>query len=285
MEDASLSLYFGLKDGERAELEVVARAAIEWATSVRIAAGIIEPRSSIQINIVSADEGSIRINTILDWTEEQLAKIQEGAGRRPRITALALGLSVFVLVDAGPTYEYWLGEEEKLELSQEDREAIDGLMERISESEEVKKANRKFFSELEKDPSIRSVGISPGRDEPLVFSLPSSKFSERTGLWELQIEEPEGRPAEKEDEVILRRAVLENAPRKWRFTSSTTGQDFSALMQDEKFLNDLEAGTVEQNIRIGIGMKIRMKFKEVWDGENWIPVDGSWVVTRVISIG
>ena len=69
MTDDSISLYFSLKPGEKADLEVIATAALEWLESARAAAREIEPSAQIRVELVDADESSLRLNTILDWVE------------------------------------------------------------------------------------------------------------------------------------------------------------------------------------------------------------------------
>ncbi len=63
----AISLYFRLKDGEKADLEVVAAAAIQWVETLRAAAAIIDPSARINVELLDATEGSLRLNTVLSW--------------------------------------------------------------------------------------------------------------------------------------------------------------------------------------------------------------------------
>jgi hypothetical protein len=94
--DGSISLYFTLKPGEKADLEVVATAALEWLESARAAAREIEPNAQISVELVDADESSLRLNTILDFIESQLDKIEKGGSHHPRLRRLAIALAIFI---------------------------------------------------------------------------------------------------------------------------------------------------------------------------------------------
>jgi hypothetical protein len=54
--DSDLSLHFKLKDGEKADLEVVAAAMLAWVDALRSAALTIDPSSELKVEIVDADE-------------------------------------------------------------------------------------------------------------------------------------------------------------------------------------------------------------------------------------
>jgi hypothetical protein len=83
---------------------------------------------------INAHEGSLSINNVLNWGETQLERIPY-----PRLTATALGLALFLWIDAGPTADYWFGEPDQIELSDEDRDLLNKLLELMSKSDELKK--------------------------------------------------------------------------------------------------------------------------------------------------
>lgn len=270
--DTSLSLYFDLYEGRKADLEVVSRAAIEWVNSMRLAAQMIDPDINVRVEFIDAHEGSLSINNILNWGETQLEKIPH-----PRLTATAFGLALFLLTDAGPTSEYWFGDPDQIELSAEDRELLNEILEQISKSEELKKTNRKFFKTVSSDPAIKSVGICEKPGEEPAFSVPSSQFGERSGLWG-EDDEPEKRTTERISDVVLEGADLSDADRVWRFRDVVTGLPFTAKMRDEEFADTLRGDGISENLRIGIEMKIHIKFKEE-------RVDGDWrSITSTIEV-
>lgn len=279
--DRSLSLYFQLHHGRSADLEVVSQAAIEWVNSVRVAAEMVVPGLEVKVQLINAHEGSLSLNTVLDWGEERIEKLTEV--KHPRLLATAIGLAVFLVVDAGPTAEYWLGEPDKLELTDEDRERIDTFLERISQSEEVKKSGRRFFQVLVRDPAVSSVGVCEKPGEPPMITVKSDRFAERSGLFEVP-ELKQDRDSERVSDVILETPDLSGRDRKWRFLDKETGIPFTAKMRDASFIASLEKGGVNENLRIGIELQIHIRFKEHFVDGEWVSDPSTIEVIRV-SLG
>ncbi|MGE8940761.1 hypothetical protein ACO2I3_02500 [Leptospira interrogans] len=130
MTEANLTLYFGLKKGEKADLEIVAAAALHWVGALRAAAREIDPTAEIRVELVDAVESSLRLNTILDWAESTLERIEVGSGKYPRLKRLAIALAVFLPTVGHPTYEFYFGNDVAA-LTQEDRRRLDQLLERL----------------------------------------------------------------------------------------------------------------------------------------------------------
>lgn len=276
----SLSLYFGLQEGRKADLEVVSLAAVEWARAVRIAATMLDPNLKVRIELVSAHEGSLSLNTVFDWAEDKLGKFDPKMAKHPKLFKTAIGLAIFLIVSAGPTTEYWIGEENKIELVEEDRERLDKLFGIIAQSEELKSTNQKFFSILSRDPAISSIGIAEKPGAGLIFSVPSEQFAERSGLWEWYEEVPE-RTSTRQSNVILESPDLSDANRVWRFKDIATGISFTAKMKDEGFLQSLKEGWINENLRTGIEMRIQIKFKEHLVDGTWQTIPSTIEVIRV----
>jgi len=194
----AISLYFTLKPGEKADLEVIATAALEWLESARAAAREIEPGAQIHIGLVDADESSLRLNTILDWAESQLDRIDKGGGRHPRLKKLAVALAIFGATTGVETYRIYFAPERAVSLREDDRKLIEEnshmlheLIERTQKNPEVGVRRQKFFKTLERDQSITGAGISEGpRIDPIVM-IPSNQFAEKSGLWAIAEDNPE----------------------------------------------------------------------------------------------
>ncbi|WP_372574421.1 hypothetical protein [Ruegeria jejuensis] len=264
--DNTVSLYFGLHEGKNADLEIISRAAIEWVNSIRHSAKMIDPSLDIRVEFVNAHEGSLSINTILDWGEAQLERLEKI--KHPRLAKLAVALAIFLMIDAGPASDYWFGSPDELELSQEDRKLLNNFLEEISRSEELKNSNRNFFNVISNDKAVSFVGVCEAPGSPPAYSVPSSQFGERSGLWE-QEADPNERFAERVSDVVLETPDLSNEDRKWRFLDIATGKRFTAKMRDEEFVNLLASGGIEENLRMGIKMQIQIRFTERL-------VDGEW---------
>jgi hypothetical protein len=147
MSDDSIGLYFKLKPGEKADLEVVATAALEWLESARAAAREIEPDARINVGLVDADEASLQLNTVLEWVESELERIDRGGGRYPRLKKLAVALAIFVPTTGVGTYKLYFGPQHEGALKEDDRKLIEEnrrllheLIERTQKNPDVGKA-------------------------------------------------------------------------------------------------------------------------------------------------
>ncbi len=62
-----LSLYLALKEGETADLEVAAMTAIAWSKLIKDTAYIIDPSSKVHVKLVGNADGSLSINSVLEF--------------------------------------------------------------------------------------------------------------------------------------------------------------------------------------------------------------------------
>lgn len=299
----TLSLYFGLHEGKKADLEVVSRAAIEWVNSVRHASKMIAPTLDVRVEFVNAHESSLSINTVLEWSKAHAVKgvdlgkmgVQKGvaildgseallarlnASKHPNLKKLAIAFAVFVVIDSKGTLDAWLPSGDEIQLSQEDRDLLNDALEVIEKSNELKHSNRKFFNIVGTDPAISSVGICKAPKEKPIFSVPSSQFAERGGLWELQ-EELQERYSERVADVVLEVPNLSPKDLKWRFSDIATGDTFTAKMRDQSFIKSIEDGDIQESLRSNIRMQVVIRFKEQLVDKEWEPVPSTIEVTNV----
>lgn len=294
MSDANntLSLYFGLHEGRKADLEIVAKAAIEWVNSIRHASNALDPSLDVRVEFIDAHESSLSINTIIDWSKASIEKTGKGLdkteellerlanSKHPRLKTLAMAFGVFLIIDFGPTIEFHLGEPDALELSEQDRDLLHDVLKEISKSEELKRSNRRFFNALSNDSAISSVGVCEAPKESPIISVPSSQFAERGGLWSLEKDIVE-RVSERTAEVILEMPNLSAKDRKWRFLDVATDETFTAKMRDNEFIQSLADGKVDESLRNGITMEVNISFKEVLEDGEWVSVPSTIEVTKV----
>jgi hypothetical protein len=282
LSDGEISLYFGLREGQRADLEVVALAAIEWAAAVRAAALEIDPEAQIRIQFVDADESSLRLNAILDWIETQLERIQEGSGRYPRLRKLAIALAIFVPTVGIPTHDFYFGDK-TVSLSREDRRLLNELLARTKENPEVKARKQQFFKTLERDKSITSAGVAEGKTEQPIISVPAVQFAEHGGLWAIvDDDDRQERTTYPVVDVVLISPVLLPTPRTWRFQPPGL-PEFGATMRDQRFLAALLHDHVRERLRVGIPMTLRLAVKEKKVDGVWQQKTGGRSVIEVIS--
>lgn len=278
LESGAISLYFTLKPGRRADLEVVATALLEWLEAARSAAREIDPAANIRIELIDADEGSLRLNTILQWAEAQLERIDAGGGQYPRLKKLAIALAIFVPTTGIPTYLKYFGATPTIELKDQDRKLIEEnnrllneLIGRAQKNPDVGIRKQNFFKTIERDPSITGAGISEGsKIEPIVM-IPSDQFAENGGLWAIApaVSEADERTVHPVLDVTLVSATLLPTPRPWRFRPDGL-PEFNAVMRDEAFLSALDADHVKERLRTGIRMTLRLAVKEIRVGDSWI---------------
>lgn len=282
MSEGNLSLYFKLKEGKKADLEVVAEAALHWVAALRASAAAIDPDSRIRVEFVDAKESSLRLNTILEWMESALARVETGAGKYPRLRNLALSIALFLVTTTAAHYvDDFLDGEPAFSLSDEDRRLLKKLLEGIREAPEVEAEGRKFFRVLERDTSITGVGISQDREELPPIIIPSSEFAERGGLWRVEEDEQE-RTLRPILDVTLIAPVLLSRPRSWTFQPEGL-PEFKAKMKDKRFLAALEHDHVRENLRTGIPMTIRLEVRQKKIDGDWVVKQGGRSVTEVIA--
>jgi len=281
MSEDDLSLYFKLKPNEKADLEVVAEAAIHWVAALRAAAQVLDPGSTVRVEVIDAQESSLKINTVLGWIEKKLERHEKGLGRYPRLKKLAIALAIFVPTTGIPTYYFYFGDDPVLNLSEEDRKRLDELIEQTRKVPEVENRRSKFFRTLERDRSISDVGVTEGRDRPPAVLVPSKDFAIQSGLWAIQEEQAE-RTLNPVLDVTLVAPQLVAKPRSWIFRPEGL-PEFSAKMKDMKFLAALQQQYVKETLRIGIPMTIRLEVKEQKINGEWVVKKGGRSVVEVIS--
>src|SRR3546814_4773099 len=70
MDTVPISLYFGIAEGKRADLETIARASLEWASLIRDIAAVVAPDAEFEIEFVQSEEGSVWLNNLLTAVKE-----------------------------------------------------------------------------------------------------------------------------------------------------------------------------------------------------------------------
>ena len=88
--EAPVSIYFGLKEGQSANLEVVAEAAIAWVAALREMANAIEPGLQVSVEILDGERGSLWLNT-LTAIEKKLDILYRGGEQFPRAVGACKG--------------------------------------------------------------------------------------------------------------------------------------------------------------------------------------------------
>ena len=80
-DEFALSLYFGLEGDEKIDLAVAAEAALHWVASLRAAATALIPHANISVQLIDAEEGSLRFNGLPPYVSPPAALELGGQGR------------------------------------------------------------------------------------------------------------------------------------------------------------------------------------------------------------
>jgi hypothetical protein len=266
--DETVSLYLDLHEGEKANLEVVARAAIAFSRAIKETAFVLDPGIDVQVDFISGTESSLSLNTRL----RALAK-----AAKPKRASL-LAIAVAVIVQFGPDIRaYTVGKlidrvllpEQRRTLTPEDLKEIERLIEKSIKGRVAEEPVRQVYRELGRDPAISGVGATaqPGKRPPDI--VPRDEFPARSGDSALiVIEQPRSRKKTSLERLTLISPVLLQKERAWKFYLPELGE-FWAYVRDEAFRESLVSGRRKIQMRAGIQMRVLLETHETKEGEIW----------------
>ena len=109
----AVSLYIGLKPNERVDLEVAAKAAIEWARTLKAASAAVDPEFDYRVVLIAAEPGSSRWFAKIERSPINRAvnDIVDAWQDLPIIVKLTAAMVGFVMFTAYPTYKVYFAEE------------------------------------------------------------------------------------------------------------------------------------------------------------------------------
>lgn len=279
-----LGLYFQLKGGREADLEIMSAAAIAWVESLRAIAKAVQPDSDVRVGIVDADKSSLIYNTVIEWIQKRIEprvdEVKRGDGRVPHTRSLLLGLVPFVLVTAIPTYDFYFGNGN---FTDEDRAMLKQLADASKADVAAETAKRKFYRTVEREPLVTAVGAKTRSQAEPVVLVPVEQFATAGGLWASPEEEIAERVTRPVLEVVLVKPALVHTPRAWTFKPEGL-PEFDAVMRDPQVLAAMQPDRgLPERLREGIPMTIRLEVKEVLVDGQWKLVRGGRSVIKVIS--
>lgn len=281
-EDAAvdgLSLFFEIRPGEKADIEVAAAAAIAWAQGIKAAAMALDPGAVVRVELVDATEGSLNWNTllrVLDSVEAQIDRIERGGAKYKRVTKLAIGLASMAVITGPSTWDLYFGDEK---FTPEDRQLLRELHDKIADDPDLKTAKQKLYRTVLKDTAITGVGIKEKRDDRPVLVVPQNLFPEGEGLWDQPAEEFEPRVRYREMDVVIVKPALVKTPRSWTFREEGM-PEFDAVMRDPDVL---AAGGLPETMHDGITIRVQMEFREIQVEGEWQLVRAGRSVTKVLD--
>jgi hypothetical protein len=255
-----VSLYIDLVPGAKADLEVIARAALAFSGAVREFAYIIDPSLEVRIELVSGTESSLSLNS---WFKSKLARQLDSLS----LAALSTGILMWLGIHAAEfAYDEVLraitGHGEMAEISPEQ---IDALAKKVVQAIEAQNGTQHataLFRELESDPAINGVGATREPGARPANIIPRTEFHNRTvqasGHGTL---ESDGRRDPRTvitiETLTLVSPVLLKGNRRWKFL----GRDgeFGAVIKDPTFLDSVLRGLSAIPMAGGIRMEVELQ--------------------------
>jgi hypothetical protein len=267
MAQAPLSLYLDLESGEKADLEVISRASLALASAIREVAAMLDPSLEVRIEFDSGTEGSLSLNSIIRGIGSKITD-------RKVLAAVALTIVVYFgreirdnVIDKAidvviPGFSEHFSDSEKKEISDIVAEAVrKGL---------GKPHVQDVYRELEHDPSVKGVGATTKSGTRPEIIVPRSQFPARGSQVEVIEEHAQERHRTPEVVVTLIKPVLEPGKRAWRFRDAHG--EFSAVMDDQEFLEKVLSGRERVPMMQGLRFRVKMRVDEEKSPDGvWIP--------------
>lgn len=262
MSEQPITLYFDLEPGQKADLEVAARAAIAWSRAIKELAFLIVPETEIAIELRSGSESSLGLNALIRALKRRVP--------RERLKLVAKGLALFFL---GGISQYALEQGldaifdpsgDELRLTPDELAAIL----RAAQSPQVQVHIVEVYREIEREPAIKAVGVTTEAGTRPSHLVPREEFVSRSRLPEPVVETSDRRSRKTGMEAILIRPVLSGATdRKWRFHTEHGEQSF--VMADDEFLARTRGDGAPLPMVAGLRMHLEVTLTEDL-------IDGVW---------
>jgi len=287
----TLGFYVGVEEGEFADLEVVASAAISWAQSIKAAAAALYPDEEIRVSLIAAEPGSSRWLAKIEQSKaNQLAEdAKEKWHKVPAVVQLTLGLAVAVPVTIVPTYHFYhdhiLTWARELGLTETQTEEAKKKADKARADPAVGGAQRQVFKTLQRDRKITGVGsgipVGTNWKPPLI---PRNQFAEADGLFlpQEEVQELKAPQLPLIKDVVVLEPHLEDKEISWTFKEEGL-PPFRAVMRDKRFLRAMDRSAVREQFRTKIPMRIKMTVRQRWINNEWKDVRGGRSVVEVLS--
>lgn len=261
----TITLYLGLKPGEKADFEVVGLAAAAFAEMVKEIAYFQEPLTEVRLEFESGLEGSLELKAILKT-------LGSGDGRRGLLIGIISTVGILLINDirtygVGKLLDRYLMPEQRQQLSDEDIQRIANAVKDVTEGKIAKAPAQNMYRQLDRDPAIESVGSVAKPNTKPIDPVPRSQFQTRAGLVPNVEPTPRSRTSVTNDLLTVISPVFLNADRTWRFQSAFGEQSYH--MADLDFLADALNGKFQ--FKEGVQITAEVETLEVLEGGVWVP--------------
>lgn len=278
MTEDRLSLYLDLEQGQKADLEVAAQAAIAFSQLVKEISFFLDPFSQTKLELLDSSEGSLFINALLKISG---VKTTKDAARVVFIAVLLwLGNKTLDFAWEKSTETLWEQHVQDRSLSETEKNQIADIVRKIMSAKIGEKNSQRFYREIAKDPAIKGVGVSHSPKHKPAVIVPKQEFLERAGLTTPLEKAPNKRVRVETVQVVLISPVLLEGKRRWKFRSSDG--EFGASIKDQHFLDSVLSGQVPIVMKRNVELTIEIETIEEFINGVWVPKERN--VLRIIGI-
>lgn len=277
---APISLYFDVPKGQRADLEVVARATLEWVAVIRDIASVIAPDLEFEIEFIESEDGSVWLSSLLQAVKEGDRKALATIATTV-VAFFALGPALHLQTDIGDAFWARLGHSHEVEISEADKVEIVARLAQAIDETAVEQHRQRLVRQAERDGDIRGVGVSlePIPEGP-VAQIPRAHFPAYGAAL------PTERPSFQKDTKVrqdvrvkvIRANLEEGEPRpRWRFAEGDTR--WSADIEDEEFVLALNLDRTGLHLAVGQTLIVDVAIDQRF-------IDGAWEETnrRIVRV-
>lgn len=276
--EETVTLYLGLKKGEKADFEVVGLAAAAFADAVKEISYILEPGLDVRLEFDSGTEGSLKLKAIIK-------SLKTPESRRSALLSIIGTIGVTLVMDmrgygVGKLLDHFLATEQRQQLTDDDVARIAKAVIDINKGKIAKAPVQQMYKQLERDANIESVGAITKPDDKPTQPVPRSEFAKKAGLAPPVETSIKSRTVPSTERLTLISPVLLPTERVWRFRSPIG--EFGYVMKDEKFLDDLLHGRRHLGMKQGIQITAQVETKEEFEGGVWVPKHRD--ITKVVRV-
>lgn len=265
------SIYFQLAQGQKADVETVSHALLEFAAAVKEAAYFVDPRLDLRIELTEGEESSLNLKT-------RFRAVGALATDRKILAGVAIGAATWLtgqvatdVYQRSPVHE-WIQGHPDGQLSEQEIKRVAEEVAKTVQKEPVRSHVQQFYRALDRDSAIAGVGASLDPEKRPHSIIPNSQFKTMSGVDQIIQIDQQIREKITQETVILVSPVLLESNRKWRFRSGTG--EFGASIDDQKFLLDVLSGRRSVPMKAGIQLDVELKtIEEKTPDGLWRPVD------------
>jgi hypothetical protein len=260
-----------------------ANSLIAFADTVRAINAVVNPGQDIEIRLEAQGPGSYRA---------VVRRLKKGIGgffsrgAETLFWSLVAALILDHFVGTKPEVVVTVDKDEVIIQDGGDRIIVPrnvyDALPNVRKSPEVQKNLSRTFRAIEQDEAVTDFGLTAKLNDPEpILVIPRDKFHEIAYDAAVLDSTEKMRPREVEARLVILKAWLTHAKRKWSF--EWNGVPLSAPIKDEGFLDKIDRR--EYLIGAGDALDVFLQFRQVWDESLGVYVNdpNSFVVTKVIK--